>query len=97
GVVSASIAQYSPVSGSSSSSNFSMPGLVPQPNKELDVYHVEVGPRFFETLGTPIMLGRSIGPGDTAASPVVTVVNQIFVREYLEGQNPIGRHFMLGS
>ena len=97
GVLSAAIARYSPVSGTSSSSNFSIEGSAPPADKDATVYHVEVGPRFFETLGTRLVLGRPIEPRDTPASPPVAVVNETFVREFLPKQNPIGRHFSLGA
>ena len=35
--------------------------------KDMTVYTVEVGPRFFETFGTPLVSGRPIGPRDTPA------------------------------
>jgi predicted permease len=97
GVLSAAIARYSPVSGTSSSSNFSIEGYAPPADKDMTVYHLGVGPRFFETLGTPLMLGRPIEPRDTPASPPVAVVNETFIREFLPKQNPIGRHFSLGA
>lgn len=97
GVVSASIARYTPLSGSSSSSNFSLQGYTPPAGKEMKVYGVEVGPGFFETLGIPLIQGRSIGPRDTPTSPAVAVVNQSFINQYLPNQNPIGRRFRLGS
>ena len=97
GVLSASIARHSPLSGYSSSSNFSIEGYIPPAGKNMDVYGVEVGPQFFETLGTPLLLGRPIGPRDTPASPAVAVVSESFVRSFFPGQNPIGRHFCLGS
>ena len=96
GVVSASIARYTPLSGSSSSGGLSIEGYIPPAGKEMNVYGVEVGPRFFETLEIPLLLGRTIGPQDTAASPKIAVVNKTFVDTYLPGQNPIGRHFSLG-
>ena len=97
GVLSASIARYSPLSGNSSSSNFSIEGYIPPTGKELTIFSVEVGPQFFETLRIPLMLGRPIGPRDTPAAPEVAVVSESFVREFLPNQNPIGRHFRLGA
>jgi predicted permease len=97
GVLSASIASYSPLSNSSSSSNLSIEGYIPPADKDMDVYSVEVGPQFFETLRTPLLLGRSIGPRDTPASPAVAVVSESFVRAFFPGRNPIGHHFCLGS
>ncbi len=95
GVRSAAIAHYSPISGTSSISDCSIEGHVPSPHKS--VYSVEVGPRFFETLGTPILLGKPIGPRDTPASTMVAVVNETFVHEFFPNQSPIGRHFSLGA
>ncbi|MGI9074660.1 MAG: ABC transporter permease [Bryobacteraceae bacterium] len=97
GVISASIARYTPESGSSSSGSFSIQGYTTSAGKEMNLYRVEVSPRFFETLGIPVLLGRTIGPRDTPASPAVAVVNESFVKEYLPSQNPIGRRIALGS
>ena len=97
GVTAASMARFSPVSGNISYSNFSLEGYEPPAGKEIDVYELPVGPRFFETLGIPILLGRPIGPQDTPTSPLVAMVNQTFTHEYLSGQNPIGHHISIGA
>ena len=97
GVLSASMARYTPLSGSSSSSNFSLQGYTPPAGQEMNVRGVEVGPRFFEALGMPLILGRPIGPRDTPTSPAVAVVSESFIKAYLPDQNPIGRHFRLGA
>ena len=57
----------------------------------IDMHVNEVGPDFFETMGIPLLLGRTIQPADTAASPMVAVVNEAFVHKYLEGEPPVGR------
>jgi predicted permease len=88
---------YGPLSGRSSSGNFSLQGYTPEAGREMDMYIVNAGPGFFKTMGMPLLLGRSIGPRDTPASPLVAVVSQEFVREYLPGQNPIGRRFCKGA
>jgi predicted permease len=97
GVVSATMMSYSPLSGRSSSGNFSLQGYTPEAGREMDMYIVNAGPGFFKTMGMPLLLGRSFGPRDTPASPLVAVVSQDFVREYLPGQNPIGRRFCKGA
>ena len=56
----------------------------------IDVRVNEVGPDFFATMGIPLLLGRTIQPGDTATSPMVGVVNEAFAHKYLEGQAPVG-------
>ncbi len=50
-----------------------------------------VSPEYFETMGIPIIQGRSLTQEDTALSPRVALVNETFVRRYLSGANPIGQ------
>jgi predicted permease len=56
-----------------------------------------VSPGFFETLGTPVVLGRSFTEGDTDATRTVAVVNEAFVKRFFKNQNPIGQHFGVGK
>jgi len=97
GVTSASMARFSPISGSISSSNFAIQGYQPVTGKMMEMYGLSVGLGFFQTLGIPVVLGRTLSRQDTTASPLVAVVNQTFVREYLPNQNPIGRHLSFGA
>jgi len=60
-------------------------------------YVNSVGPNFFETMGIPLLLGRTIGEGDTEGTPKVGVVNEQFVREFLGGGNAVGRRFGFGD
>ena len=52
-----------------------------------------VNPRFFETVGQPVIRGRGFTQRDTANSPFVTVVNQAFVERFFPNEDPIGQHF----
>jgi predicted permease len=56
-----------------------------------------VSPQYFETLGTPVLRGRSIDERDTPTSPRVVVVNETFVRRYYGDDDPIGKHFGIGG
>ncbi|HEV2425800.1 MAG TPA: ABC transporter permease [Terriglobia bacterium] len=49
-----------------------------------------VGPGYFHTLQTPLLLGRDINDADTATAPKVVVVNQTFAKVLLGGRNPLG-------
>jgi predicted permease len=95
GVLSATIDYSEPFSGSTWTSNFSIEGLPSRP--EMLVHKELVGPRYFETEGTPILLGRDIGPQDRPGIPLVTVINQTMARKFFPGVNPIGKRFSLGS
>ncbi len=50
-----------------------------------------VSPEYFETMGIPVIQGRSLAREDTASSQRVALVNETFVRRYLRGGNPIGQ------
>src|SRR6185503_14865731 len=53
-----------------------------------------VSPGYFETVGTPLVIGRDFDAAiDTPSAPRVAVVNQTFVRKYLEEGTPIGAEF----
>jgi predicted permease len=50
-----------------------------------------VSPTYFQTMNIALLSGRGFNDNDTQSSPRVAIVNQIFVRTYLDGQNPIGK------
>src|SRR5580704_9548213 len=62
---------------------------------EVHSLFTRVSPDFFNTMEIPIMAGRAFNEGDTANSPKVAIVNQSFVKEILNGANPIGAHFQI--
>ncbi len=95
GVLSASVARFSPVSGSTSAYSAAIEGYPAPPDQRLDIYDLSVGPHFFETLGIPLLLGRVVDARDTPASTPIVVVNETFVRRYLPNQNPLGRRVSL--
>ncbi len=97
GVQSATLATFSPMSGTNRSSNISIQGYAPQPDEDMVVRDMLVGPRYAETLGLPVRLGREIGPQDTPASPQVAVVNEAFADHFFNGQNPVGQRFRFGD
>ncbi|HET9741173.1 MAG TPA: ABC transporter permease [Terriglobales bacterium] len=74
-----------------------VPGFNP-PNIEDSVsYEDYVGPNYFGAIGIPIVEGRGIEAQDTPTSTRVAVVNQAWVKHYLNGENPIGRQFAIAD
>ena len=53
-------------------------------------------PGFFKTLKIPVLLGRDFNERDVAGAPKVGIVNQKFVKRYLGGADPLGRHIGMG-
>jgi predicted permease len=74
-----------------------VPGYNPRPHEDLGVQHTTVTPRYFATVGLPVVAGRGLEPRDRAGAPLVAVVNQALVRRYLPPGSPIGRRFGFGG
>jgi putative ABC transport system permease protein len=49
-----------------------------------------VSPTYFQTLDLPVVAGRGFTDRDTRDSVPVCIVNEAFVRGYLQGRSPIG-------
>jgi predicted permease len=90
-VESVTMSTYSPMSGTRRSSTVTVRGYSPNKNEDMNVADMFVGPRFAETLGVPLLMGREIGLQDTLASTKVAVVNQTFADFFFPNQNPLGR------
>ncbi|HEX4014501.1 MAG TPA: ABC transporter permease [Candidatus Cybelea sp.] len=57
-----------------------------QPDAHLNA----VTPGYFRILGLPLLHGRMFSSDDTGTSQRVAVVNEAFVRKYLQDRNPVG-------
>ncbi len=91
-------ALYAPMTGDSWNDSVRIEGR-PEPGAREDngAGFVRVMPGFFEAIGSNILLGRPITERDTAATRPVAVVNQAFVKRFLNGRQPIGQHFGPGK
>lgn len=52
---------------------------------------------YFDTVATPILLGRDIQPADDGTAPRVVVVNQSFANRAFPNENPIGHRIGLAT
>ena len=93
GVESAAEAGLVPLSGSGMGNNVWMDGV--ETRQTLDVSFSRVGPEYFKTFNTPLLAGRDFNDRDTATSPKVAIVNEVFARQLLNGANPVGRRFWI--
>jgi len=96
GVLSAGAISDLPLTGSNISDSFTIEGRPPIP-KEAEPsteYHI-VTPRYFESMGIPLLSGRDIAPTDTRQSPNVVVINDVFARRHFAGENPLGHRLRL--
>ncbi|MGA2145408.1 MAG: ADOP family duplicated permease [Bryobacteraceae bacterium] len=98
GVTSVTYGLPAPFVPGSASTSVRVPGSARTANGPADVEAAYIAPRYFETLGTPLLLGREFDRGDTAESRQVAVVNEAFVRMFLPGErHPDHRFLSLGD
>ena len=75
----------------------SIPGYAPGPKEDMWVSCNTTAPRFFATVGIPLLLGRDFTPADSATAPKVAVISESMARQYFQAGNPVGRHFRFGG
>ena len=90
GVVSVSLGTVRILDDSSSGSDMTVAGYTPAPNADRHASYVNVGSRYFATLGIPMVAGREFRDADTADSPLVAIVNEAFVRKFNLGGRALG-------
>ena len=102
GVAAASMARNVPLGGSSSTRSLLIEGReglenefrsensgTPNDNNSVNVN--VIGPKYFETMGIPLLRGRDFNVQDTDDKPGVVVVNESFAKQNLPGQEVLGR------
>lgn len=89
GAVSVTASVLPPVAGQGAMLPVIALGDTPEP-KRLTGRANLVGPRFFETLGIPMLAGRAIDSRDVKGSLSAVVVNRQFVSDVYGSRNPLG-------
>jgi len=100
GVTSAAVTSILPLHNQDDRAEFLIehgPSLPPNERLQTDLRHVSPG--YFQTMGIALKSGRLFDNHDNnaARAPLVGVVDEIFVRRFFPGQNPLGRHLLLGN
>jgi predicted permease len=96
GVRGASFSMDTPLSGGSNGTEVRVEGYKPESGKELTPVGLNlVGPAYFTTLETPILLGRDFTAADQAHTPKVAIVNQTMADYYFGNTNPLGRRISM--
>jgi predicted permease len=63
------------------------------PGITIETQMMATGPDFFETMRIPVVKGRTFRATDMRSKQDVAVVNETFVRKFLQSRDPIGMHF----
>ena len=97
GVQSVSLASALPVTAGGMRLQRPENGTNPAVNEPISIDIVRVAPRFFETIGLPLLRGRDFQNLDTEKSIPTTIVNEAMARKFWPGTDPVGRTFSDGD
>jgi predicted permease len=91
GVEKVGICSYTPMEDNHHGWDVTVEG---KPELDLSTSNIRVGPEYFDSVGTHVLMGRGIGVQDTPTSATVAVINQAFAKKFFApGENPIGHYF----
>jgi predicted permease len=91
GVRSATICAASPISGAGANRGATVEGYQPKPGEIRNLTENWVAPKYFETLGTPILAGRDFSLSDQGHARVA-IINKTMAGYYFGDGNAIGKH-----
>src|SRR5438270_2947791 len=98
GVSSAAVATNLPLTESGNSVGISIQGRAdPAPDRIPIVITRVIGPRYFETMGIPLLKGRAFEEGDKADSPAVVVISETTAHRYWPGEDALGKQIKIGT
>ncbi len=97
GVRSASISGTQPISAGSWTSPIFVQGYSPAPNENIMTFINRVSSPYFETVGIPVLEGRSLAPQDTPTSMKAVVVNQSLAKHFFPQGDAIGHQFTIAD
>src|SRR5437588_1641172 len=97
GVISAAVATNLPLTESGNSVGISIEGRAdPAPDRVPIVITRIISPRYFETMGIPLLKGRAFTEEDKAESPAVVVLSETTARKFWPGEDALGKHIKIG-
>jgi len=95
GVTVASLTDWVPMSFNRKTVDAYPEGYAPRPHEALEVRRADVTPRYFETLGIPIVEGRDFMRDDSEKTPRVLIVDQQAASRYWPGQDALGKRLSI--
>jgi putative ABC transport system permease protein len=96
GVVAVAASNHVPLNGALASVDYKVADRPPASEDQLPTAQYRmVTPRFFETMGIPLLAGRSFGDDDRDGGAAVGVISQSLARQSFPGRDPVGLHLMV--
>jgi predicted permease len=94
GVRSASISSCGLASGCGAfMDGINISGYQRRPGEQVLLQINVVGPKYFTTVGIPVVAGRALDARDTERAPKVAVINEAMARRYFANRSPLGERF----
>jgi putative ABC transport system permease protein len=78
--------------GTDNGDSIAVEGYTPRGDNDAGSRYDQVGPRYFSTIGIPVLLGREITEDDRAGGRQVCVINETFAKRFFAGRTPLGLH-----
>lgn len=97
GVQSVSVDGGSPMAGSASSTLYLVGRPAPAPGQAPPILRHYIAPGHFETLGIPVIRGRTFSAHDQAGSPNVAIISESAARRFWPDQDPLGQRVWFGG
>ena len=92
GVTSVALVRGLPFSGNGGTTSIVFPDReLPERGKEPEVLFNTVTANYFDTIGIPLLKGRSFNSEDQAKSSSVVIINQFMAERFWPGVDPIGK------
>jgi predicted permease len=96
GVRSAGLAGTGPFSGREDTPPVAVPESQSQAEGPDHVIVDRVSPRFFESLGVPLLAGRDFSFADQEGAPKTAIIDETVAHNLFSGVNPLGRRIAIG-
>ena len=97
GVVAAGVGLQIPLEGYGISFGFWAGDRPPLPAERPNGDFRLVSPKYFETMGIPLLRGRAFGPDDRRGAPLVAIVSASLARRVFGDGDPLGREIHVDS
>jgi predicted permease len=97
GVETAATSEIQVLTNSNMGGNITVEDYQPAPDEYVGCSYNAVSPRYFQTMGMPLLQGREFNDFDRADSAKVAIVNEAFEKRYFGDQSAVGKRFRFGA
>ena len=97
GVRGVSMSQSGMLTGNQWQMTVRVDGYIPREGEDMNPTIDGVAPRYFETMGIPLVAGRDFSDKDSAGAPRVAIVNETMAKYFFGNETAIGRRIGFGG